>query len=57
MVLGVYGFVDPGVLGLFPNELAAIDTIIHLVEGVLSVLVVLAFGARHRRRAEPRAAA
>lgn len=55
-VLGVYGFIDPSAFGLFPNELGAIDTVIHLVEGVLGMLVVLAFGGSYRRRAAPRPA-
>lgn len=49
LVIGVYAFLNPEVFGLFPHGLGPVDNATHLVEGVLSLILVRAFGtARHR---------
>ncbi len=56
IVIGVYAFLDPGVFGLFPHELGAIDNWIHLGEGALSIVLVWFFGTSFRRYRERTAA-
>lgn len=51
LIIGTYAFIDPGVFGLFPHELGAIDNYIHLGEGALSLILVGLAGASVRTRA------
>jgi hypothetical protein len=49
LLIGTYAFANPDVLGLFPHGLGAVDNIIHLGEGALSIILVGLFGPAYGR--------
>ncbi len=40
LLVGLVGFAEPNLLGLFPSEYSVLDNLIHVTLGILAIAVV-----------------